>query len=264
MRCLFACLLLLPATPSHGKPARKSATGVDWLNHTYSTEWTHGPRKHVGGRWAGAGPFGGRSTVRALVGDVTGDGVPDAVLRFSGSGGGSGRYTMIQVRDGADRIIGRIPGGDRADGGVRNVRIEGGAVHLDRASAGPLGGACCPAYFTHEVWRWDGKQFAAGGRSRLHCAGLAHAEPARDAKLVVQVLEAVPDARWSVREQRALQAIVCAPAPKARIQALLGRDRLLMGEKAEAQRLLSGAVSQLDGEAHGDRAAKDLKRATRR
>src|SRR5688572_14779238 len=70
-----------------------------------------------------------------LYGDLTGDGSDEAVVRSLCSTGGTGRFDegfVYGMKDGKPVLLGRIPGGDRASGGVRCVRVEDGALEVER------------------------------------------------------------------------------------------------------------------------------------
>ena len=63
-------------------------------------------------------------------------------------------------------LIGSIPGGDRGDGGLANVSVEGNALIVDRNRLGEEDGACCPSKLVREVWHWDGTGFTEDESAR--------------------------------------------------------------------------------------------------
>ena len=104
-----------------------------------------------------------------IFGDVDGDGAEEAVLVSHFHGGGTGRFSGIDVyaiRDGKDVVLGGIPGGDRGDGGISDVRLEGQVIVVDRMMAMEGDGACCPSKLQHERWTWDGKAFVEDEAAR--------------------------------------------------------------------------------------------------
>ncbi|MEZ4400174.1 MAG: hypothetical protein R3B06_09155 [Kofleriaceae bacterium] len=178
-----------------GKPGRSSTPAVgnagpnvnpagvraiDWDNRTYQAgdasytvkdgqlEFAYdGDGNPVAGDYQPTDPdeFVERGSFQVLahpIGDVTGDGVDEAVVLTAFNGGGSGYFTGIDVYAmvGAEpEIIGGIPGGDRGDGGIASVAIADGVVTVERFMSTDEDGACCPSQLQHERWRWDGKTF---------------------------------------------------------------------------------------------------------
>ena len=94
-----------------------------------------------------------------VYGDVDGDGVEDAVVIVVDNGGGSGKFDearVLSLRGGDVVQIARIPGGDRASGGLHAVAVERGGVRIERNDTD--GGACCPTRLLVEHWRWTGRE----------------------------------------------------------------------------------------------------------
>lgn len=105
-----------------------------------------------------------------VYGDVDGDGAEDAIVITAFNGGGTGTFTTGEVyamREGAGAVkIGEIPGGDRGDGGLDDIRIEGGKILVDRNLSTEDDGACCPSKLQKEVWHWDGSAFVEDEAAR--------------------------------------------------------------------------------------------------
>jgi hypothetical protein len=59
-------------------------------------------------------------------------------------------------------------GGDRADGGIREVGIEGGMLRVRRNEPERMNGAavglCCPQYVITTRYRWDGRRLVEVGQ----------------------------------------------------------------------------------------------------
>jgi len=78
-------------------------------------------------------------------GDLDGDGREEAIVSTSWNGGGSGYFDSVRafrLVDGVVQTAGRVPFGDRADGGIFDLRIEDGATSVWAFST--TLGACCP------------------------------------------------------------------------------------------------------------------------
>jgi hypothetical protein len=106
---------------------------------------------------------------KPLFGDLDGDGAEEAVLVTYFNGGGTGRFTGVDVyaiRDGKEAVIGGIPGGDRGDGGIDDVRLEGKVIVVSRMMSMEGDGACCPSKLQHERWSWNGNSFVEDEAAR--------------------------------------------------------------------------------------------------
>lgn len=100
-------------------------------------------------------------------GDLDGDGAEEAVQVTTLNTGGTGQFTLVWVfhlAGGKPQVLGVVPGGDRADGGVVGVDIDAGELIVFRYTGGE--GACCPTGEQTERWRWTGKDFAEDVASR--------------------------------------------------------------------------------------------------
>jgi hypothetical protein len=82
-------------------------------------------------------------------GDLNGDSKDEAVVLTSCNTGGTGNFTegfVFMMKAGKPALIANIPGGDRADGGLRRAWITGNILTIDANYMGEEGGACCPEY----------------------------------------------------------------------------------------------------------------------
>lgn len=147
---LFAPCVALAA---HATPVRQ----VDWKNHTFGEGQA---MKLVNGEWERQDPEGwteSLSLAQTLFGDLDGDGREEAVVHTVYSGGGTGRFDEVAIYQETaqePKKIGQLPGGDRGDGGVADLKLEGGKVVLTRNGSIMGDGACCPSLELIEVWRW--------------------------------------------------------------------------------------------------------------
>ncbi|MEO8043239.1 MAG: hypothetical protein ABI646_11555 [Acidobacteriota bacterium] len=84
-----------------------------------------------------------------VYGDVNGDGRDDAIVLTVCNTGGTGHFSeglIYSMRSGKPSLIARIPGGDRAYGGLRSARVEKGLLVVETNDVGEMGGACCPEF----------------------------------------------------------------------------------------------------------------------
>lgn len=92
-------------------------------------------------------------------GDLNGDGKDEAVLISVCNTGGTGNFTegyIYSMKGGKPELIARIPGGDRAYGGLRSAKVVSGRVVIESNDVGELGGACCPEFIVTTTYRLTG------------------------------------------------------------------------------------------------------------
>jgi hypothetical protein len=95
-------------------------------------------------------------------GDLDGDGHDEAAVITVLNTGGTGMFDEVdlyRMGDTGPVLMGTIPGGDRGDGGIAAVEIEGRTVEISRMQSQPGDGACCPSMMGHEAWHWKGDAF---------------------------------------------------------------------------------------------------------
>ena len=104
-------------------------------------------------------------------GDVTGDGIEEAILALAVPTSGSAipAYVYIYTMEkGPPELLWDFETGDRADGGLRQAYADQGQLVIelygkDRVIGGQLyrgdEGLCCPSSFTRARYSWTGKNF---------------------------------------------------------------------------------------------------------
>ena len=123
----------------------------------------------------------GLSYVTAKYMDLTGDGDDEAVVILKIETGGSAVPQLAYVftwTEGKPELIWPFRTGDRADGGLKDIRAENGLLILelygqDRFILGQTETGkitddreqlCCPKYFTRSSYKWNGKNFLLQGK----------------------------------------------------------------------------------------------------
>ena len=118
----------------------------------------------------------GMSYVTTKYADVTGDGQDEAVVILKIETGGSAIPQLAYVftwKDGKPELIWPFRTGDRADGGLKDIRSENGELVVelygqDRFVLGQTETGkitddreqlCCPTYYTRSCYIWNGKNF---------------------------------------------------------------------------------------------------------
>lgn len=102
-----------------------------------------------------------------VYGDLNGDGQDEAVVRTICNTGGTGQFDegfVFGMKDGKPALLGRIPGGDRASGGVRCVRFEDGALKVERVG-NDSGAARGIDFVDTETWKLQANGLAESGQA---------------------------------------------------------------------------------------------------
>ena len=101
-------------------------------------------------------------------GDVTGDGVEEAIVSLSIQTGGSaipGIIYIYTMRKNRPVLLWSRSTGDRADGGVHNVYAESGGLVVELNGPQRYGeGDCCAKRFTRRRYVWNGRRFRQTGK----------------------------------------------------------------------------------------------------
>ena len=108
--------------------------------------------------------------------DVTGDGADEAivVLKIETGGGAIPQIAYVfEWKGGKPELIWPFRTGDRADGGLKDLRSENGELVIElygqdrfvlgQTETGKITGdeeqLCCPLFFTRSFYKWNGKNF---------------------------------------------------------------------------------------------------------
>jgi hypothetical protein len=123
----------------------------------------------------------GMSYVTTKYLDTTGDGEDEAVVILKVETGGSAIPQIVYVftwKDNKPELIWPFRTGDRADGGLKDIRVEHGLVVVElygqdrfilgQTETGKITGdevqLCCPTHFTRSFYKWNGKDFLLKGK----------------------------------------------------------------------------------------------------
>ena len=118
----------------------------------------------------------GMSYVTTKYIDADSDGQDDAVVVLKVETGGNAIPQLVYIyawKDGKPELLWNFRTGDRADGGLKDLRAEGGEVVLelygqDRYLLGQYETSritddeeqlCCPTFFTRSFYKWNGRIF---------------------------------------------------------------------------------------------------------
>lgn len=123
----------------------------------------------------------GMSYIATKFFDVTGDGQDEAVVILKVETGGSAIPQLVYVfswKDDKPELLWPFRTGDRADGGLKDVRSENGELVVElygqdrfllgQTETGKITGdeeqLCCPTYFTRTRYKWNGSSFILQGK----------------------------------------------------------------------------------------------------
>ena len=118
----------------------------------------------------------GMSYVTTKFLDVNGDGSDEAAVILKIETGGGAIPQLVYLygwKDGKPELLWNFRTGDRADGGLKNLRVENGELVVElygqdrfllgQTETGKITGdeeqLCCPLYFTRTTYKWNGKNF---------------------------------------------------------------------------------------------------------
>ena len=168
---LLACTHASATTPLANHGARASNTeirAIDWENRTYQLDELGAVTVRAGraefqisedSQAVERGVARGSFTVAPpLFADIDHDGVDDAIISSVLATGGTGHFSEVRIytlRDGKLAVLAQLAGGDRGDGGIRHVALDGASVIVDRNVLAPGDGLCCPSAAQRERWTWQ-------------------------------------------------------------------------------------------------------------
>jgi hypothetical protein len=157
--------------------AQSDIRKIDFKNFTYQPEFCGGESKSrltvKDGEFAEEKEVDGYtdrtyfSVFGFAYGDLDGDGKEEAVVISLCNTGGTGNFTeayIYTIRDGAPFKLVTLEGGDRADGGIREAKIENGLLSVDTNDPGEFGGACCPEIVVTRTYKLKGRELAETGQ----------------------------------------------------------------------------------------------------
>lgn len=107
---------------------------------------------------------------KVIYGDITGDGQDDAIVLTFCNTGGTGEFTdglVYSLEKSALKFLGTLGVGDRANGGIYDVRIKNGNLEIDRFGQ-EESGACCPEYISTESFKLKSNKFVPVGTASKH------------------------------------------------------------------------------------------------
>src|SRR5829696_7799361 len=174
MKMLVMAILILSAAFSYGQSDIHS---VDFKNFTYLPLCIGDKPQPVtvkDGEYSKETQMDGYvdrflfSVTAVSYGDLDGDAKDEAIILGVCNTGGTGNFSegfIYTSRTGKPVLTARIPGGDRAYGGLRSATVSGGILAVESSDVGEAGGACCPEFAITQQYKLNAGKLVAIGRS---------------------------------------------------------------------------------------------------
>jgi hypothetical protein len=136
----------------------QSIRKVDFKNFTYEPDCAYDDNKKItvkNGEYSYEKPADGYTdhfyfnVSEVSYGDLNRDNSEEAIVLTVCNTGGTGNFSqgfIYTLKDGKPSLFANIPGGDRAEGGLRTARVEDGQLVVESNDPGETGGACCPEF----------------------------------------------------------------------------------------------------------------------
>ena len=108
-------------------------------------------------------------TVREIsYGDLNADGRDEAIVLTVCNTGGTGNFSegfVYEFKTGKPTLAARIPGGDRAYGGLRSATVKNGLLVVESNDPGPDGASCCPQLIITTTYKVMGGKLVQSGKA---------------------------------------------------------------------------------------------------
>jgi hypothetical protein len=100
-------------------------------------------------------------------GDINSDRIDEAVIKYGCGSGASGYYTrglLFAIKNKKPIVLALIEGGDKGFGGIKEMRIEGELLVVERYELPTVGSPCCPAFIETTKYRFRSKKLVRVGK----------------------------------------------------------------------------------------------------
>src|SRR6476469_8393849 len=176
MKCFLIsiCLLLMIGPPAF---AQNDIHSIDFKNFTYSPFCAGDDPETLtvkNGEFSKETPQDGYvdrlyfNVSDIAYGDLNGDGRDEAIVLTVCNTGGTGNFSegfVFTMKGAKATMTGRIPGGDRAYGGLRSSRVEKGLLLVDSNDPGKDGASCCPELILTTTYKLGGNKLTKVGKA---------------------------------------------------------------------------------------------------
>lgn len=153
---------------------------IDFKNFTYQPSCTYEDKKSItvkNGEFTSEKQEDGYvdrfyfNVTSVTYGDLSADNSEEAVVLTVCNTGGTGNFSegFIYTLKGEKPVLfATIPGGDRADGGLRSARVDNGQLVVESNDPGENGGACCPQVVVTTRYDVTGGKLKQIGKEEKH------------------------------------------------------------------------------------------------
>ncbi len=136
----------------------------------------------------------GAKFIQTTYGDINGDGQDEAIVIIKLETGGSALPQVVyffEWKDDKPNLITHFRTGDRADGGLRDLKVENGQLIVElygqdryilgEIETGKITGdeedLCCPTHFTRTHYKLNGNRFSLQGKRETYLVAEPDAPP---------------------------------------------------------------------------------------
>ncbi len=178
------------------------------------------------------------SPYEIIYGDMNSDGIDEAIILTTCSNGGIESYSegfVYGIKDDNPELLTRIEGGDRALGGLRNVKVEGGIISVERSRPGLEGNACCAETAETTQYRLvDGSLSQIGEKTKDEIyppVRILFANEARQTSLNMKLPKRDEFKRFVVTGQKGQLLTLSTSSKDARLRFHKGNAKLILDPK---------------------------------
>ena len=103
-------------------------------------------------------------------GDLDADRMDEAVVLSVCNTGGTGNFSegfIFKLQNDRPVLAARIPGGDRAYGGLRTARVANGVLTVERNDPGENGASCCPEFIETRKYKLVNSKLEETGKPSM-------------------------------------------------------------------------------------------------
>jgi hypothetical protein len=100
-------------------------------------------------------------------GDLNADGRDEAIVLTVCNTGGTGNFSegfVFETKNGKPVLAARVPGGDRAYGGLRSAAVKNGLLVVESNDPGTDGASCCPQLIVTASYKVNGGRLVRSGK----------------------------------------------------------------------------------------------------
>ena len=170
--------------------------------------------------------------------DINGDEINEAIILTTCSSGGIESYSeafIYGMKDGNPSMLARIEGGDRALGGLRNIKVENNIIIVERSRPGFTNEACCAESVETTRYQFtDGALTQTGEKNTYEIYAptrLQFAEGMNKTSVNLNIPRSDEFKRFVISGQKGQKLIISTTSKDARVRLFKGNAKILLNPK---------------------------------